>query len=67
LEKDDNTFVSAFKQEELFSLYPKQSIALSGIYGKEFKVNKEIIAPSNVLIVSHGAIIRSEVNLIETV
>lgn len=66
LEKEGNGFVRALKQEAMFSLYPPKSMALSGVFGKEFKLNKEIIVPFNVLIVSDGAIIRAEVNSNET-
>jgi hypothetical protein len=61
LEKVGDTFEKSLRKEERFALHPPKSIALSGIFGKEFKLDKEVKVPNGVLIVSDGVFLRSEV------
>jgi hypothetical protein len=61
LEKVGNTFEKALRKEERFALYPPKSIALSGVFGKEFKLNKEVKVPNDVYIISDGIFLRSGV------
>jgi hypothetical protein len=61
LEKKGDTFKKALRKEEIFAGYPSKSIALSGIFGKDFNLKKEVKVPNGVCVVSDGAFIRSEV------
>jgi len=51
----------ALKKEERFALYPSKSVALSGVFGKDFKLNKEVKIPNGACMVSDGVFLRSEV------
>jgi len=61
LEKAGNSFKVALRKEERFALYPPKSVALSGVFGKEFKLDKEVKIPHGVCMVSDGVFLRSEV------
>jgi hypothetical protein len=61
LEKVGTSFNIAFAPEERFALYPPKSIALSGIFSKEFKLDKEVKVQNGVCMVSREVFLRSEV------
>jgi hypothetical protein len=61
LEKVDSTFKKAIKKEDRFALFPSRTIAISGVFGKEFELKGEVTVPRDVCIVSEGAIIKSMV------
>lgn len=61
LEKVGTSFKIALRQAERFALYPSKSIALSDVFGKEFKLDNEVKVPNGVCMVSDGVFLRSKV------
>ena len=61
LEKIGDKFRKALRKEEIFALLPPKSLALSGIFGKEFKLDREVKLPPDVYILSDGAFVKCEV------
>lgn len=61
LEKVGNKFEKAIKKEEIFALYPPKRIAFSGIFGKLFRIDKEVKVPNDICVVSDGVFLVSEV------
>jgi hypothetical protein len=67
LEKVGNTYTRALKKEEMFVLPPPKSIALSGVFGKKFELDKEVtLSNASVLVVSHDVYLKSKVEGNET-
>lgn len=61
LEKVESSFKVALRKEERFALYPARSVALSGVFGKEFRLDKEVKVSNGVYMVSDGVFLRSKV------